>query len=78
MSLAVHKSEIAAGMIVRLHGISDSPDMLVMECDRSAADCVWFNRNVDLARSRFPLWALEAAAEGGRDSGRIATFGAVR
>ena len=78
MSVAVHKSEIAPGMIVRLHGISDSPEMVVMECDRSAADCVWFNRNVDLARSRFPIWALEVASEHSRDLAGIATFGAVQ
>jgi len=75
MSVAVHKSEIAPGMIVRLHGISDSPEMLVMECDRSAADCVWFNRNVDLARARFPNWALEVTTE---DSRGLATFVAGR
>jgi hypothetical protein len=74
MSAATISHAVAPGSIVKLHGIADSPEMFVLECDRSAADCVWFNRNADLARGRFPLWALKRANSDGKDSGEIAAF----
>ena len=67
MSVATASHSVVPGSIVRLQGIVDGPDMFVLECDRSAAECVWFNRNTDLARARFPLWA---------DAGVSISFGA--
>jgi len=74
MSVATASHTVGPGSIVRLQGIVDGPDMFVLECDRSAADCVWFNRNTDLARARFPLWALKRANDDGKDSGEIAAM----
>jgi hypothetical protein len=74
MSAATASQAVAPGSIVRLRGVADCPDMFVLECDRSVAECVWFNRNTDLARARFPLWALKRGNEDGKDSGEFAAM----
>jgi uncharacterized protein YodC (DUF2158 family) len=74
MSAPNYNNSIAPGTIVYLHGIDDGPEMFVLECDRTAANCVWFNRNSDLSQARFPIWALKRANEGQRDSGELAAL----
>jgi hypothetical protein len=37
---------------------------------------VWFNRNADLARAKFPIWALKRSSSDGKDSGELAALGA--
>jgi len=74
MSTATFNNTVSPGSIVRLHGLVDGPEMFVLECDRSTADCVWFNKNADLARSRFPIWTLKRANHSGKDSGEFAAM----
>jgi hypothetical protein len=71
MSAATVSQAVMPGSIVRLRGIADSPNMFVLDSDRSTADCVWFNANSDLTRTRFPLWALKRANDDGKDSGEL-------
>jgi uncharacterized protein YodC (DUF2158 family) len=72
MSGAAASLVVVPGSIVRLQGMPDSPNMFVLECDRSAAECVWFNRNSDLAKARFPISSLKRTNPDGKDSGEIA------
>jgi len=58
MSISSFDKGVTPGTIVMLRGITDSPEMFVLECDRTTATCVWFNRNADLSQARFPMTAL--------------------
>lgn len=49
---------IAPGQIVKVNGLDNSPSMFVSSCDRTNADCFWFNHNGDLANGRFPFSSL--------------------
>lgn len=64
-------SSIAPGNIVIINGLDVCPRMFVSECDRTNAECFWFNRNSDLARARFPITALRKFKVDGKDSGEI-------
>ena len=49
---------IAPGNIVKVNGLENSPSMFVSSCDRTNADCFWFNHNGDLSNGRFPFSSL--------------------
>jgi hypothetical protein len=61
-------SNVAAGSIVRIAGLDHSPEMLVMACDRTNVDCIWFNANKDITQGRFPNWSVNKLGEVGKDS----------